>query len=62
MFNFATVNVYIRFPNIVLFSNWCENNEICLFGVSRKLVGIKPCREFMQLNIYFLNNSVKACM
>ena len=32
MFNFATVNVYIRFPNIVFFSNWCEYNEICLFG------------------------------
>ena len=33
MFNFATVNVYIRFPNILFFSNWCENNEIFLFGV-----------------------------
>ena len=25
-----------------------------------ELVGIKPSREFMQLNIYFLNKSVEA--
>ena len=27
-----------------------------------KRVGIKPCREFMQLNVYFLNTSVQACV
>ena len=29
---------------------------------NESLLVFKPCREFMQLNIYFLNKSVKACM
>ena len=33
MFNFATINVYFRFTDIVFLPIWCENNEICLFGV-----------------------------
>ena len=33
MFNFATINVYFRFTDIVFLTIWCENNEVCLFGV-----------------------------
>ena len=29
---------------------------------NESLFCIEPSREFMQLNIYFLNKSVKACM
>ena len=60
MFNFATITVYFNFTDIVFLPIWCENNEICLFGVYRKLVGIKPSIEFKQLKIYFLNKSVKV--
>ena len=59
MFNFATINVNFRFTDIVFLPIWCENNEIFLFDVYRKLVGIKPSRECMQLNIYLLNKVVK---